>query len=233
MAVTLRGSADYVGASGNPSFTLPVSTNAGDTIVVAIYSGGAISGGAGCGATWTLVEPTTNLFLLVGADCSAGATSFTIDGAGLYDAYPALFVFSGLAASNTLGPSAGKISSSAGTFTVGPIATAPGDVVIGIYYSYNASGPAFANESVLGSVGAVNETYITMCYGLESGISDTFSVYLFGKNAPMGIAVLATPVAAVLPQSRYYSQAVRRSYTYFKDVVFDRTPRGLLVPKVA
>jgi hypothetical protein len=94
-------------------------------------------------------------------------------------------------------------------------ATGFSNVVVELYLNLMAN---------TGPVSSSTNPYLTFgtSYLNTSSLSDIYPA----------CTVYATPLGA-LPANRIYSQAVRRSYTYFKDVVFDRTPRGLLVPKVA
>ena len=103
-----------------------------------------------------------------------------------------------------------SINASTYTFSNGAIANYPGSGTIGsVIYAYNLS-PGTSSQS-------------------PSWNAQETSTYTDGQVA----AFLYCVTPAVLPSNRIYTQAVRRSYTWFKDVVFDRTPRGLLVPKVA
>lgn len=97
-----------------------------------------------------------------------------------------------------------------------------------------------AATGVVNQAGYANEYettgyfFIAIGTGLPVGShSPTVSNYVQSSLVPPALIISDGMTSQAPPQSRYYSQAVRRSYTYFKDVVFDRTPRGLLVPKVA
>jgi len=131
MAASVRGSNSFAvpTGSGNQTITLPVTTNAGDVIIVATSGGGVTSFSMSGGSTTTWSIPGNNVgvaptvWTMLGYNVPAGVTSatlsYTITGAGS----GACAVISGLISGNPVIQS-GNGSSSASTSATASIPTA-------------------------------------------------------------------------------------------------------------
>lgn len=200
MSVSLRGSS--LGALSSGSVSLPVTTNAGDCVLVMLSVAGVDANTAtmsGAGATW-LSRITPNLApsaeVYVGYGCSAGNTSITISGSFLQASNESMVisVFSGLV--STSSPlDASYVSPSllsGGSYTSGNLTVTSGDLLIatladysptswgtGAQMSWTNSGVA----TVIQSNGITSQRDIWTGYAISSVTgTDTFSFSFVSSN---------------------------------------------------
>ena len=244
MAVTCRyNDASFTSmASGVNTKSLGVTTNAGDLIVVSDQQG-HVTAVSGAGATWVSILIYGTMYYWLGFNASAGATSITITTWATDYANTAVFAGAQTSSSPAYSAESGPTSVGGGrygaiVYSSPTVSQNAGDLILVGWEGSGLSNPALANGETPVSIpsggwGAIDGLLWAVA---SSATTSQRASGDLAKFASGYLGLLIIPQAAppaVLPQSRYYSQAVRRSYTYFKDVVFDRTPRGLLVPKVA
>ena len=153
MAIALRGASSGGGTlTSNGTFTLPVTTNAGDCIIVAACNLGTSNGRfSGAGATW--IGPYINstapaAYIWVGYNCSAGHTTFSEDSASLAGTL-VWAVFAGVTSSSS--PHFGDYNKTIASppTTISSITYSPGDLLVAANGAYNVA--SWSSDSYSGT----------------------------------------------------------------------------------
>ena len=221
MGISLRGATSGgIGMTASPqTLTLPVTTNAGDCIIVASSAKNSLGHGcviSGAGATWTHIwagtNSNTNLYIGIGA--TAGNTTITATGGGTTNGNFLIAIFSGvlsLTSTATAATGAGNTPVTTGALT----GVTVGSLLVG-------DADSFANFTGAGSWSSGDAdaefdkcTLNRYCWGSWAISSTTANVTFTsptptGGNGTQACAAVLAPVAA-LPPSQMIGRAVRRA----------------------
>lgn len=205
VSITLRGVSNIASANSPQTLTLPVTTNAGDCIVIAYSCAGTPAlVGSGAGATWTgygsAVGPAANL--LVGAGASAGQTSCIVSGGqgpSGNGGSVVVSVWSGIA---SVSPTQGSESTSSGgtTRTTPSLTYTTGSLVVAASSQYGGTTPptvTWSNADVNTNASAGNylSRPVSLDYVTDPSSTSTSCTALWTNSENGGTVIVAlTPI---------------------------------------
>ncbi len=212
MAIALRGSSTGLLNSASQTITLPVTTNAGDCIVMCCSIAGTsqTASGTGAGATWVVAltqNPGTLAACssLVGYAATAGQTTFTLSASGNFGGY-CCAVFSGVKTTGSpVLSAAGNNPISTLTITTSSASYTPGQLVVACACTFIPSGAwhatTWSNGATTTSLGAFTNSAGSgrACAAdavIETGAGSTTATFTWDtdtNNANAGIVVLSPP----------------------------------------
>jgi hypothetical protein len=221
MAIVLRGATSGgVAITANPqTYTLPVTTNAGDTIVVSQNVGGSQAQGtfSGAGATWTrLPAEGPYAALHVGDNCTAGQTTITLSGqTSPQQGTVIIAVFSGLSTSSVARWAAASAQGANGaTFATPAVACTPGgsQIVLAMHHTLQwatapgapvwSSGDTDSAVDHVPNAGTQRQGWVSFCTPVSAtSVSCTSPLPVAAQNVSADVIVVLTSVTHAIADS--------------------------------
>lgn len=199
MGYSVRGVSNIAATSSPQTLTLPVTTNAGDCIVIAGSAAGSLTPvGSGAGATWNAAVATSTApkaYLIVGYNCSSGQTTCTLTGFAAGSLV--VTVISGVKSSgNPVQQTQTAGGSSGSSWTTPSLTYTAGSLLVGVSSQYTGTPPptiTWSNGDTNTNAGSENNNARPVSFDYTTDASSTSTTFkaAWGNTSSGGVVVVA------------------------------------------